>query len=399
MPNFRVGARKFRQLALIGALRSGRQNGFDTKGAGRHNCCEIWPITERDRPTNNATVAANRKLWGAENGSPDEVQMNSNLPAQSSVGGRDTRPFVSVIIPAYNAEPTLARAINSVFAQNYPNVEIIVIDDCSKDGTSQIATGFNRKEIRLLRHEKNAGECGAMNSGIAIAQGKYVAFLDADDEWRPTKLEKQIEALERNPSAVFATCACEFVGTDGVPYMEFGMPPAEFRKKELWRQLLVRSCVAKPCVVAHLASLKAAGSFDTSLRIAGDQDMWIRLSRLGEVEFIPEFLTVVHDTPHSLTKVYGRRLADYLLPMVSRHVESLRPELTPSEVRSILGERYTSVGRILYVNGNFWRGLGLILQGSLQGTKVRENAWYLMTASPVARSLKQTMKRIGASRA
>jgi glycosyltransferase involved in cell wall biosynthesis len=298
-------------------------------------------------------------------------------------------PFVTVLIPAHNAEKTIRRALDSVIAQAYPELEIVVVDDGSRDKTAEIVSGYAGREIRLLRLSANVGECGAMNEGLAIAKGTYIAFLDADDEWRPTKLTKQINALERNPAASFATCGCLFVDALGRPYRKFGMPPEGFDKKQVWRHLLARSCIAKPCVVARTSALARVGPFDVHLAVAGDQDMWIRLSMVGEAEFIEEFLTIAHDTPNSLTRIYAKRTAEYVLPMVRRHLAARWKDISRSERRAILGERYTFVGRNLYTSGSFFRGAAFIFRGMANGSRVGENAWYLVTASPPAQIAKR----------
>src|SRR5438093_4604419 len=97
------------------------------------------------------------------------------------------QPLVTVIVPAYNAAATSARALESALAQTYRQIEVIVIDDASNDATSEIVAAYRDERIRLLRLPRNQGESGAMNEGIANARGEYVAFLDADDEWLPTK--------------------------------------------------------------------------------------------------------------------------------------------------------------------------------------------------------------------
>src|SRR6516162_596409 len=111
-------------------------------------------------------------------------------------------PLVSVIIPAYNAERTLRRAIDSALAQDYQPIEIIVVDDGSKDATSEVAAAYLDKAVQLVQLPRNCGESGAMNTGIAVAKGEYIAFLDADDEWLPKKLTRQIAALEMNSAAI-----------------------------------------------------------------------------------------------------------------------------------------------------------------------------------------------------
>src|ERR1700722_9130709 len=119
-----------------------------------------------------------------------------------------TSPFVPSLIPAFNAAATIRRAIDSALGQTYQNLEVVVVDDGSRDTTSEIAASYERDDVRLIRLSSNQGASGAVNEGIAAAKGEFIAFLDADDEWLPTKLAKQIAALQSNPRAVTATCGC-----------------------------------------------------------------------------------------------------------------------------------------------------------------------------------------------
>lgn len=303
-------------------------------------------------------------------------------------------PLVSVIIPAYNASATIRRALDSVAVQDYPQLEIIVIDDCSKDATAEIVGGYSDPRIRLLRNARNLGECGAMNEGIAAAKGEYIAFLDADDEWRPTKLTKQIAALERNAAASFVTCAYQHVNQSGGRIGEYGFLPTNLDQKQPWRRLLTGNFIGKPCVIARATALAAAGPFDPKLRVAGDQDMWIRLATRGELEFVHEVLVNVYSTPNSLMKVYAGREAEFVLPMVERHVAALSASLTKSEQKRIVAERYASVGRDLCHSGAYLRGARYILQGVMGGASLTKNAWFMFTASPLTKAARAALAQM-----
>ena len=104
---------------------------------------------------------------------------------------------ISVVIPAFNAEKTIARAVESVLAQSRPADEIIVIDDGSKDNTADVIRSYGDKVI--LIQQENAGASVARNAGLKNASGDWIAFLDCDDEWLPEKLKLQSEHLARNP--------------------------------------------------------------------------------------------------------------------------------------------------------------------------------------------------------
>lgn len=123
-------------------------------------------------------------------------------------------PLVSVVIPAYNCAGTIGRAIASVLAQDVP-LEIIVVDDCSADGLDAVLEACGRPEILYLRNAVNLGAAGSRNAGVTRARGEYVAFLDADDYWRPGKLRKQLAAMEETGAALCCT-ARELMDPQGV---------------------------------------------------------------------------------------------------------------------------------------------------------------------------------------
>lgn len=111
-------------------------------------------------------------------------------------------PLVSVIMPAYGAEAYIEEAIASVQAQTYENWELLVLEDCSPDRCAQIVEDLAREDsrIRLLRNEKNMGVARTRNRGLDLCRGDYVALLDSDDLWRPTKLEKETAKTYRFPT-------------------------------------------------------------------------------------------------------------------------------------------------------------------------------------------------------
>ena len=116
----------------------------------------------------------------------------------------EIRSTVSIIIPTYNRERLVCKAINSVLRQTYSDYELIVVDDGSVDQTPRAVSQFQDPRIRYLCQHINAGECAARNIGLTAAQGRYIAFLDSDDEWLPNKLEKQVKYFESRPQHVGA---------------------------------------------------------------------------------------------------------------------------------------------------------------------------------------------------
>ena len=137
-------------------------------------------------------------------------------------------PLVSILIPAYNAELYLRECLESACAQTYANCEVIMVDDGSTDSTYKLALRFESKMCRMVRQE-NRGQAGALNTGMLLAQGEYIQFLDADDVLHPEKVAAQVDRLQpADPSAV-ATGAWSRFGSNIVD--------AQFTPEPIWRDL------------------------------------------------------------------------------------------------------------------------------------------------------------------
>ena len=302
-------------------------------------------------------------------------------------------PLVSVVIPAYNAEKTIRRALESVRLQNYAPMEIIVVNDGSQDGTAAVVESFGEPTIALINHPVNGGVSAATNAGLRRARGQYVAFLDADDEWLPGKLHKQVALISAHPQMTFVSCGGRFISSSGDVREDFGMKiPAV--SSDLWRKLLSDTYVAKPCVLARRSALEQVGEFDEKLPVAEDQDMWIRLASEGEVGAVLEPLVHVHDTPNSLTKTHALRIATWVMTVVERNLERLGSRLGQKDVKRILRERHATLGRNLYGYGAYSAGIKWLWRASLLGHRPVENLWYVITASPLMKRVKTTLRRI-----
>lgn len=181
---------------------------------------------------------------------------------------------VSVVIPAYNAAAFLAEAVASALGQSRPPLEVIVIDDGSTDGSPAIARGVGSR-VRVISQE-NRGAAAARNRGIEAASGEWIAFLDADDLWVPTKLEEQLAFLESH-----AECAAVYAqmvnfsadrGTAGLPQ------PDVVHSGWLFDRLLVENFVPLPSLVVSAEALRLVGGFDDSLATAEDTNLLLRLA-------------------------------------------------------------------------------------------------------------------------
>jgi len=208
--------------------------------------------------------------------------------------------MISVVIPAFNAARTIERAICSVLNQTVEEeLEIIVVDDGSTDDTGRLAEAFGAP-VRLIVQD-NAGPGAARNRGIDQSVGEWVAFLDADDEWRPTKLRQQLELLRANPAVRW--CASNFVSR-GDSGERLRIPTAVVRRAtgrsgvadNYLRQAAARRLhAATPTVVVHREVLDAVGCFTTEWMWAEDTDLWWRIAhRYPRIGFVAAPLVTVH---------------------------------------------------------------------------------------------------------
>ena len=191
----------------------------------------------------------------------------------------EAQPKVSVIIPAFNAEAFLAEAVGSVLAQTYRNIEIIVVNDGSSDGTGAVALSFGQRIIYV--EQSNSGPARARNRGIELSTGVFVAFLDADDLWVATKIEEQIRFLQGHPEValVYAQMVNFRQGTE----IEEAPFPTNVHSGWLFDQLLTQNSIPLPSVLVRSQVLRAVGGFEEGLRTAEDTNLYLKISRRHQI--------------------------------------------------------------------------------------------------------------------
>jgi len=162
-------------------------------------------------------------------------------------------PFVSVVMPAYNASKYIGQAIESVLNQTYVNFELIVIDDCSTDNTYDIIKKYseNDNRIEVVKNKINSGVTFTRNLGISLAKYDWIAFLDSDDIWVKDKLEKQIKLTQKIPEASLIFTGTSYINSEGKSYSYILKVPDKITYKELLKQNVI-SCssvlVRKKCI-------------------------------------------------------------------------------------------------------------------------------------------------------
>ena len=194
---------------------------------------------------------------------------------------------VSVIIPAYNKAEYTRRTVDSVLAQTYPDVEIVVVDDGSRDNTAAVMQQYGDR-IRFIQ-KTNGGACSARNEGARRATGEYITFLDCDDLLVSGKIERCVQYLEQNPQFGFVYTNVYFIDDNDAVIRTYDHP----RSKEGWiaPDLVIGNFICNSSPLIKKEVLDKAGLFDESIFTPADWDMWLRLSQLAPAGYIAEPLT------------------------------------------------------------------------------------------------------------
>jgi glycosyltransferase involved in cell wall biosynthesis len=205
---------------------------------------------------------------------------------------------ISVAVPAYNAEPFLRAALDSVLAQTVQPHEIIVVNDGSTDRTEEIALSYG-SQIRYIKQE-NQGLSGARNTAIHVATGDWIALFDSDDVMTPQKLAKQIAVIEANPELVLVYSAFTYLNSDGSTSETTAFPA-----KDLWPALRYRTPILPSTTIIRRSALLEVGVFNKVL--TEDWDLWFRLIRRYSAKAfqeVPESLLLYRQGENNLSRKY-----------------------------------------------------------------------------------------------
>ena len=254
-------------------------------------------------------------------------------------GGTDLRPRVSVLLATHDRAYLLPRAVNSVLSQTFKGLELIVVDDCSDDATQVVLSRLDDHRVRIVRHSENKGQASAFNTALALARGEYVGFMDDDDEWLPTKLDRQLDALDSAPPRV-AMAYCDSVTVDDHtgqslydprPHVSGDMLPYMMATGEVLAPMitwLVRTSVARE-----------ADGFDPQVPWPVESPFFLPIARRYSVVHVQELLVRIH-VNHGSQRITGqppRGFLDYLNDHFKTHreeIEALRRRVDlPNQAR------------------------------------------------------------------
>jgi hypothetical protein len=272
-------------------------------------------------------------------------------------------PTVSVVIPCYNHGHYLANAVQSVSSQTLADWELLIIDDGSTDNTPEVAARFSDPRIRYI-YQENQGLSAARNTGICAAQGEYLAFLDADDEWEPGFLHCCARVLAANRELAGVYTRYSFIDPEGKVLPQTGgqvVPPRMFRSR-----LLNGGFLAVHGALVRASVVRQVGMFDVQIAGTGDWDLWIRIAQNYQMQGIVEPLARYRIYPGSMSTDPCRMHEDRMR-VLAKHFGPAEgdPVAWPDTKRRVYGAAYQSAALDhirLAQPGNGWRFLTRAIQ-------------------------------------
>ena len=216
-------------------------------------------------------------------------------------------PLVSVVMAAKNYARFLPAAVESVLSQTVPDWELLILDDGSTDDTPAAARPFLAdRRVRYFRADK-LGQPRAKNLGIGLARGEFVAFLDADDAWLPTKLEKQLALFASQPDVGVVFCRRHLIDESGniLPPPAFSPPP----RGRVLDKMFVQNFVCFSSAVVRRDVFSHVGRFDPEWDLAIDYDLWLRVAKHHAFDFVDEELVLYRTGHGNLSKKLSDRVA------------------------------------------------------------------------------------------
>jgi glycosyltransferase involved in cell wall biosynthesis len=232
-------------------------------------------------------------------------------------------PKVSVVIPAYNAMTYLPETVASVLQQTFSDFELIIVNDGSSDNIVEWVSGLEDPRVKIISQE-NRGVAAARNTGIAHAQGEYIAFLDADDLWEPTKLEKQTYCLDNNPPVGLVYTWTALIDQWGRPTRRVWNPHIE---GNVWEHIVVNDMISTgSSPMIRSKCFEAVGVFDPTLASCEDRDMWTRIAVHYPFALVKEFLTFYRRHAHNMTNQH-QKIIQTLRQVIEKTFQSAPLEL------------------------------------------------------------------------
>lgn len=276
-------------------------------------------------------------------------------------------PVVSVIIPTYNVAGFVGQAIQSALSQTLREIEVIVSDDGSSDGTPDVVRSFSDPRL-MLAVFPHRGPTWVLNDSFARARGRYCAILDGDDLWAAERLRQHVDYMDAHPETDLTFSLSRLIDEAGA---DLGVTSRACRNPVSFRSLLQENFVSNgSAVLIRRQAAERAGPFDTAMSACYDYDLWLRMAMLrpANVHCIPKILTFYRRRSDQITKDW--RLMQAMSSLLAEKFQRLRPE----DMASTEHPRQSNLGRYLaaiaFENADYGAGLRL-LWGAMKSSPAR----------------------------
>ncbi|SLM50207.1 putative Glycosyltransferase [Nitrospira japonica] len=292
---------------------------------------------------------------------PSTVTISAHKPQDSAPYLKSCEPaLVSVVIPAYNCGNYIAETLESVIQQDYPKLEVLVVDDGSTDHTKEVVASVKSDRVRYVYQQNSGGPSGPRNTGVQQARGKYVAFLDSDDIMLPGKIQRAVDLLDREPhlGLVFANFvkfdestgqhAGAFLDTyeyfKSAPKRLVGESQYVIQAAAAYDALIVENYIGTSGVVAPKAVLADVGPFDLRLRGPEDYDLWLRIAYAYDIGFIDMIGHRYRVRPDGITGLGDAKLVPHSIQVMQKQLDRPLPSSTRRNVRKKLAMQFFALG-------------------------------------------------------
>lgn len=280
-------------------------------------------------------------------------------------------PEVSIIIPVYDQKRLLVEALDTIHSQTFDDFEVIIVDDGSSVEFAKITETYD-DSVSLISHDQNKGAAAARNTGMEAAKGNYIAFLDADDLWRPTKLEKQLAAFEHGGDdlGLVYTGFIQYE-VDGTTWTRHPSVEGYIYVEELERDQIHPTST----VMIRRECIDTVGGFDPQLPSRQDYDLWIRITERFSVSYVDEILVEKREQTDSISKNFERRIEGDRA--VLQKVRGRIDQFDRTTRNRILSYHYHVLGRDYESNGNRYLAIKHLLL-SIRYYPFRPISWAIL---------------------
>lgn len=235
-------------------------------------------------------------------------------------------PKVTVLMAVYNGECYIQEAIGSILSQTFDDFEFLIINDGSTDSTRKIICSYNDPRIRLVDNDQNFGLTRSLNNGLKLAEGEFIARIDADDVSDSERLAKQVAFLETHPDVALVGTWYKEIDAQGKPISD-GNLPCDYTQIR-WHLLFYCPFVHSAVMLRKSPVLEKIGFYNEALSYSMDYELWLRIARELPVANLDEYLVRLRVNPHSMTETYGERTLEGYRIRVATLVNLLRWDKT-----------------------------------------------------------------------